>query len=67
MAMLRTAELDMTNTVSKSDIANFLTNTTWTICSPYKTVLRTSPDAAIFGRDMLFDASYLANWTKTEE
>ena len=64
MAMLRTAELDMTDTVSKSDIADFLTNATWAVHSTYHTVLKTSPGAAIFGRDMLFDVPFLADWKK---
>ena len=62
--MLRTAELDMTDTVSESDIADFLTNTAWAVRSTYHTVLKTSPGAAIFGRDMLFDVPFLADWTK---
>ena len=60
MAMLRTAELDMAETVSESDIADFLTNAAWAILSTYHTVLRTSPGMVIFGRDMLFHVSYLA-------
>ncbi len=48
MSMLRTAELDMADTVSKSDIADFLTNAAWAVCSTYHTVLKTSPGAAIF-------------------
>ena len=43
MAMLHTAELDMANTVSESDIAEFLTNAAWAVCSTYHTVLKTPP------------------------
>ena len=60
--MLRTAELDMSD--SPSDIDTFLTNTSWAICSTYHTVLKASPGAAIFGRDMLFDIPFLADWNK---
>ena len=67
MAMLRTAELDMADTVSKSDIADFLTNATWAVCSTYHTVLKTSPGAAIFGRDMFFDVPFLTDWKKIGE
>ena len=67
MAMLCAAELDMTDTVSESDIADFLTNASWAVCSTYHTVLKTSPGAAIFGRDMLFDVPFLADWTKIGE
>ena len=63
--MLRTAELDMANTVAPSDIDVFLTNTAWAIHSTYHTVLKASPGAAIFGQDMLFDIPFLAE-TKLE-
>ena len=65
--MLRTAELDMADTVSESDIADFLTNAAWAVCSTYHTVLKTSPGAAIFGRDMLFDVPFLTDWKKIGE
>ena len=67
MTMLRTAELDMTETVSKSDIADFLTNAAWAVRSTYYTVLKTLPGAALFGRDMLFDVPFLADWTEIGE
>jgi hypothetical protein len=67
MVMLPTAELDMADTINESDIADFLTNAAWTVCSTYHTVLKTSPGAAIFGRDMLFDIPFLADWSKIRE
>ena len=67
MAMLRTAELDMTETVSESDIADFLTNAGLAVCSTYHTVLKASPGAAIFERDMLFDVPFIADWKKIGE
>jgi hypothetical protein len=62
--MLRTAEIDMANSVAPSDIDTFLTNASWAIRSTYHTVLKASPGAAIFGRDMLFDIPYIADWSK---
>ncbi len=59
--MLRTAELDMANTVVTCDIDAFLTDAAWAIRSTYHTVLKASPGAAIFGLDMLFDISFLAD------
>ncbi len=59
--------LGIFKTVSESDIADFLTNAAWAVCSTYHTVLKTSPGAAIFGRDMLFDVPFLADWTKIGE
>ena len=67
MTMLCTAELDMADTVDTSDIAAFLTNAAWAIRSTYHTVLKASPGAAIFGRDMLFDIPFLADWNKIGE
>ena len=64
MTMLRTAEIDMADTVTPSDIDTFLTNASWAIRSTYHTVLKASPGAAIFGRDMLFDIPYIADWNK---
>ena len=64
MAMLHTSELNMAETITESDIADFLTNAAWAICSTYHTVLITSPGTAIFGQDMMFDIAFLADWTK---
>ena len=64
MVMLHTAENDMADSVDASDIDTFLTNVAWAIHSTYHTVLKASPGAAIFGRDMLFDISFLAVWNK---
>jgi hypothetical protein len=33
-------------------------------CSTYHTVLKASPGAEIFGRYMLFDIPYIADWNK---
>ena len=60
MAMLHTSEIDMADTTNESDIADFLTNAARAVRSTYHTVLKTSPGAAIFGRDMLFDVPFLA-------
>ncbi len=64
MTMLCTAEIDMANSVAPSDIATFLTNAAWAIRSTYHAVLKASPGAAIFGRDMLFNIPYKADWNK---
>ena len=64
MVMLRTAEINMADSVDASDVDTFLTNVSWAICSTYHTVLKASPGAAIFGRDMLFDIPFLADWNK---
>ncbi len=53
--------------VKASDIDVFLSDTTWAICSTYHTVLKVSPGAAIFGRDILFDIPFIADWHKIGE
>jgi hypothetical protein len=62
--MLRTAEIDMANSVTPDDVDVFLDNVAWAICSTYHTVIKASSGAAIFGRDMLFDIPFIANWNK---
>ena len=61
--MMRTSGLDMSETCTPEMIDEFLTNVGLAIRSTYHTVLKTTPDAAVFGRDMLFDIPYLADWT----
>jgi hypothetical protein len=65
--MLRTAELEMADSVTPDDIDVFLDNAAWAICSTYHTVLKASPGAAIFGHDMLFDIPFVADWHKIGE
>jgi hypothetical protein len=60
--MLRTAELDMANSVIPDDVDVFLDNATGAICSIYHTALNASPGAAIFGRNMLFNIPFVADW-----
>jgi hypothetical protein len=67
MNMLRTSEINMADSVKTSDIDVFLTDAAWAIRSTYHTVLKASPGAAIFGRDMLFDIPFIADWKKIGE
>ena len=53
--------------VNASDINIFLADAAWAICSTHHTVLKASPDAAIFGWDMLFDIPFIADWNKIGE
>ena len=61
---MRTSELDMADSVEPADIDTFIDNAAWAIRSTYHTVLKASPGAAIFGRDMLFDIPFIADWHK---
>jgi hypothetical protein len=62
--MLRTSKLDMAKTITPDDGNVFLDNAAWAICVTYHTVLKTSPGAAIFGRDMFFEIPFIADWNK---
>ncbi len=65
MNMLRTtAEINMADSVKPSDVNIFLSDAEWVICSMYHIVLKASPGASIFGQDMLFDISFIADWKK---
>ena len=61
--MIRTSGIDMSDTITSEDIADVLSNVAWAVRSTYHTVLQTSPGAAIFGRDMLFDIPLIADWS----
>jgi hypothetical protein len=52
----------MADSVEPADIDTFIGNAAWAIHSTYHTVLKTSPGAAIFGQDMLFDTPFVADW-----
>ena len=64
MAMVCNSEIDMADSVAPSDIDAALTNESWAICSTYHTVLKASPGAAIFGRDMVLNIPFIADWNK---
>jgi hypothetical protein len=65
--MMRTSELDMADSVEPADIDTFIDNAAWAIRSTYHTVLKASPGAAIFRRDMLFDIPFVADWVQIGE
>ncbi len=65
--MLHTADIDMADTVSESNIVDVLTNAVRAIRSTYHMVLKVLPGAAVFGRDMLFDIPFIADWNKIGE
>jgi hypothetical protein len=57
----------MADSVTPNDVNDFLDNAAWAIFSTYHTVLKASPCAAIFGRDMLFNIPFVADWHKIGE
>jgi hypothetical protein len=65
--MMRTSKLDMAELAKASDIDVFLSDAAWAVCSTYHKVLKASPGAAIFGRHILFDILFIADWQKIGE
>ena len=61
--MLRTSNLDDSDSIDDIRIDQFITNAAWAIRSTYHTVLKATPGEAIFGRDMLFDIPFVADWS----
>ena len=57
----------MADSVTPEDVEDFLDNAAWALCSTHHTVLNSSPGSAIFGRDMMFNIPYVADWTKIGE
>jgi hypothetical protein len=65
--MLHTSEIFMAKSVEPADIDTCIANAAWAICSTYHTVLKASPGVTIFGRDMLFDVPFIADWKQIGE
>ncbi len=59
--MLCTSKLDMAESVKASNKDIFLSDASWAVCSTYHTMLKVSPGAAVFGRDMLFDIPFITD------
>ncbi len=55
------------DSVTPDDIDVILDNAAWAIRSTYHMVLKASPGATIFGRDMLFNIPFVADWHKIGE
>ena len=62
--MIKTSNLDMQDTCTPEMVDELIANIGWAIRATYHTLLGSSPGAAIFGRDMLFDIPYLADWSE---
>ena len=54
----------MADSVAPDDVDEFVSNSSWAICSTYHTVLKSSPGAAVFSCYILFGIPYLADWQK---
>ena len=61
--MMHTSHLDISPTIDDTMIEDFLVDASWAIRSNYHTVLKSTPGADVFGRDMPFDVPYIADWS----
>ncbi len=57
----------MAKSVKPAHIDTFIDIAAWAICSTYHTVPKASPGAAIFGRDMLVNIPFIADWKQIGE
>ena len=64
--MLHTVKIDIANTISESNIADFLNNAAWAICYTYHTV-KHHQEQQFFGREILFEVLFLAAWSTKGE
>ena len=62
--MLRTSGLENGETIDGHRLDQFITDAAWAIRSTYHTVLKATPGEAVFGRDMLFDIPFVADWSE---
>jgi len=62
--MLRTSGINLLDEVTAEHIDEWVPNAAWSIRSTFHTVLKSTPGAAVFGRDMLFDIPYIADWNR---
>jgi hypothetical protein len=60
--MLRTFELEHKEFDEIDPWKGFLSAVTFAICSTYHTTLQASPGQLVFGRDMIMNTEYIANW-----
>jgi hypothetical protein len=62
--MLRAFELEERDSNSNYSWNEFLQACAYTIISTYHTTLQASPVQLVFGRDMIHDVRFLANWAR---
>jgi len=60
--MMRTSGINNTEQIDAQLIDEFVTAAAFAIRSTYHTVLQATPGAAVFGRDMLHDIPFMADW-----
>jgi hypothetical protein len=65
--LLRVYELEEYEFPRGDPWSNILASAAWAICSTFHTALGATPGKSVYGRDMLFDLSFKANWKNIKE
>jgi hypothetical protein len=61
--MLRSFDLEQENLEEDNPFKYFLQSTAWDIRSTYHTTLQATPCQLVFGRDMIHNIAFKANWS----
>ena len=62
---MQTSSLGIQEACTPGMIDTCIANVGWEIHSTHHTIPGSTPGAAIFGQDMLFDLPYISDWSKT--
>ena len=62
--MLRSFDLEKEDLEEDNPFEYFLQSTAWAIRSTYHTILQATPCQLVFGRDMIHNIAFKANWDR---
>ena len=65
--MLRSFDLEQENLEEDNPFEYFLQSTAWAIRSTYHTTLQATPCQLVFGRDMIHNIAFKANWNRIQK
>ncbi|MGH7954408.1 MAG: hypothetical protein ACREOZ_00450, partial [Gloeomargaritales cyanobacterium] len=65
--MLRTFNLEGQLIDDNNTVQSFLSSAAWAIRSTYHTTLDATPGQLVFGRDMIFNITHVANWERIRQ
>jgi hypothetical protein len=65
--MLRSFDLEQEHLEEGNPFEYFLQSTTWAIRSTYHTTLQATPCQLVFGRDMIHNIAFKANWNQIQK
>ena len=65
--MLRSFDLEKENLEEDNPFEYFLQSTAWAIRSIYHTTLQATPCQLVFGRDMIHNIAFKANWDRIQK